>query len=148
MTPCDKSNSYSVTSNAFRKASQQLGSEYFNHYRPQRSCGKVMFSQASVILFTVGVCGRHPPADTPPADTPPRQTPPGRHPHCRHPCLGRHPSPPPPHSPSPWPDTPRADTPWVDPPGQTPPGRPPHRDGYCIILECILDHYCFVLNDI
>ena len=27
------------------------------YYRPQRSCGKVMFSQASVILFTGG-CGR------------------------------------------------------------------------------------------
>ena len=26
------------------------------NYRPQRSCGKVMFSQASVILFTGGVC--------------------------------------------------------------------------------------------
>ena len=26
-----------------------------HHYRPQRSCGKVMFSQASVILFTGGV---------------------------------------------------------------------------------------------
>ena len=42
-------------------------------YRPQRSCGKVMFSQASVILSTgEGVCGRHPPAKcmlgyTPPA---------------------------------------------------------------------------------
>ena len=38
-------------------------------YRPQCSCGKVMFSQVSVILFTggggVGVCGRHPWADTP-----------------------------------------------------------------------------------
>ena len=38
------------------------------HYRPQRSCGNVMFSQASVILFTGGVC----------------QTPPGRHPLVRH----------------------------------------------------------------
>ena len=49
----------------------------FSHfYRPQRSCGKVMFSQASVILFT-GVCVWQ----TPPwADTPP----PGRQP------LGRH----------------------------------------------------------
>ena len=46
-------------------------------YRPQRSCGKVMFSQASVILFTGGVWqtrhlsrhpppGRHPPGLTPP----------------------------------------------------------------------------------
>ena len=27
---------------------------WYNYYRPQRSCGKVMFSQASVILFTGG----------------------------------------------------------------------------------------------
>ena len=39
-----------------------------NFYRPQRSCGKVMFSQASVILFT----GRRGVAETPRADTPPR----------------------------------------------------------------------------
>ena len=38
-----------------------------SYYRPQRSCGKVMFPQASVILFTGGgaymaggVCGRRP----------------------------------------------------------------------------------------
>ena len=36
------------------------------HYRPQRSCGKVMFLHLSVILFTGGV-----------ADTPQEQTPPG-----------------------------------------------------------------------
>ena len=61
------------------------------YYRPQRSCGKVMFSQASVILFT----GRQTPppwADTPLADTP-----------------GRHP---PPSQTPPWTDT---------IPGQTPP---------------------------
>ena len=57
------------------------------YYRPQRSCGKVMFSQASVILSTRGqgvrvadtlwadtpqadTPSRHPQADTPPADTP------------------------------------------------------------------------------
>ena len=46
--------------------------------RPQHSCGKVMFSQASVILFTGGVYpsmhwGRHPPRQTPLpwADPPP-----------------------------------------------------------------------------
>ena len=65
-------------------------------YRLQRSCGKVMFSQASVILFTGGVSGRHPPGQTPPGrhslgrhtpvQTPPVQAsswadiPPGRHP--------------------------------------------------------------------
>ena len=73
------------------------------YYRPQRSCGKVMFSRVSVILFTGTVCipactG----ADTPHPADPPGQTypsmhwcrpPPGR---CRHPL---------------W-----ADTPWQTPP--------------------------------
>ena len=60
-------------------------------YRPQRSCGKVMFLHLSVILFP----GRHPPRQKPPLgrhppgrqplshhprQTPPRQTPPGRNP--------------------------------------------------------------------
>ena len=40
-------------------------------YRPQRSCGKVMFSQASVILSTGDV-----------AETPLDRHPPGRHPLC------------------------------------------------------------------
>ena len=42
------------------------------YYGPQCSCGKVMFSQASVVLFTGGCgvwqthpLGRHPPADIP-----------------------------------------------------------------------------------
>ena len=64
------------------------------YYRPQRSCGKVMFSQASVILSTGGgVCGRHPlgihphphpQADTPTlwADTPLGRQPPGQKPPC------------------------------------------------------------------
>ena len=54
-----------------------------NFYRPQRSCGKIMFSQASVILFTGGgvsdrplgqnPLSRHTPGQTPYpwADTPP-----------------------------------------------------------------------------
>ena len=76
-------------------------------YRPQRSCGKVMFSQASVILLTgegisaQGVCvwqtppGKHPPwADTPllsacwdthtPLPSACWDTPPGGH------CSGRY----------------------------------------------------------
>ena len=73
-----------------------------NYYRPQRSCGKVMFSQASVILFT-GECipactGADTPWQTPPwADTPqadtPLQTPmtataaDGMHPTGMHSCL-------------------------------------------------------------
>ena len=66
-------------------------------YRPQRSCGKVMFSQASVILFTGRVYsimhwGRHPPrANTPRATTPPADTSPtaedGKHPTGMHSCL-------------------------------------------------------------
>ena len=54
------------------------------YYLPQRSCGKVMFSQASVILFTGGGGV---------ADTTPRQTPPSPWvdtPLARDP-LGRHP---------------------------------------------------------
>ena len=43
-------------------------------YRPQRSCGKVMLSQASVILSTgEGVCGRLPPAQCMLGYTPPAQ---------------------------------------------------------------------------
>ena len=51
------------------------------YYRPQRSYGKVMFSQASLILFTKGV------SDTPQADNPPGQIPPGQTPP---PPPGRH----------------------------------------------------------
>ena len=40
----------------------------YHFYRPQRSCGKVMFLQLSVILFTGGSAtsplGRHPPRQT------------------------------------------------------------------------------------
>ena len=83
-------------------------------YRPQRSCGKLMFSQASVILFTGGVSAGHPPVRHPPGrhstgQTPTKQTA----------TLGRH-------------------TPWADiPPGRHPLGRnplgrhPPPADGYC-----------------
>ena len=53
-------------------------------YRPQRSWGKVIFSQACVILFTGGcMLGCPPGADTPPGvDTPPGS---------RHPSWSRHP---------------------------------------------------------
>ena len=59
---------------AFRSAS---------FYRPQRSCGKVMFLHLSVILFTEVAChtplGRHTtPWHTPPRQTPPRHIPPGQ----------------------------------------------------------------------
>ena len=61
----------------------------FYCYRPQRSCGKVMFSQASVILsMGGGVPGRHTPWADPPGQTPDTHpwvdTPSGKIP------LGRH----------------------------------------------------------
>ena len=63
-------------------------------YHPQRSCGKVMFSQVSDILYRgegEWVCVADTPGQTPPPGRhplgrhlsgrhPPRQTPPGRHP--------------------------------------------------------------------
>ena len=69
-----------------------------NIYHPQLSCGKVMSSQVSVILFTGGCV-----ADTPlpRSDTP----------------LGRHP----PKQTPPWTDTPGQRSPGRHPPGQTPP---------------------------
>ena len=76
-------------------------------YRLQHSCGKVIFSQASVILSTGGwgvwqtpLLGRHPP-QTPPEQTPPRAN-------------------------TPWEGPPRADTPLGRHSGaDTPPGRHP-----------------------
>ena len=67
------------------------GSVFINAtcYRPQHSCGKVMFLHVSVILFTgVCVCGRqiHPGRQTPPWQV---DTLVGRYP------MGRHPPPPP-----------------------------------------------------
>ena len=52
-----------------------------HYYRPQRSCGKVMFLHPSVILSTGGVWQTPPRQTPPPADPPPG----------RHPTLGRHP---------------------------------------------------------
>ena len=77
-----------------------MGSAYF--YRPQRSCGKVIFSQASV-SHSVHSGGVHPRAGTPPGQVHPRGrcTPWQVHP------LGRC-------------------TPWAG----TPPTPPPH-DGHC-----------------
>ena len=67
------------------KNKQILSPRYF--YRPQRSCGKVMFSQASVILFAGGV-SQHALGQNPPPD---------RHPPVKHrPHLGRQHRPPPP----------------------------------------------------
>ena len=89
-------------------------------YRPQRSCGKVIFSQASVShSVPTGVSGRHQPA-TPPS---PGQTSPlGRHLSSRHP-LGRHPL-------DRHPPLAGRHPPWANTPPH-PLGRPPQRDGHC-----------------
>ena len=90
-----------------------FGIRFRIHYRPQQSCGKVMFLHLSVILSTGGMsasvhAGIHTPHPPPPL---------GRHPH--------------------WTDTPHwqtapwADSPQADTPGQTPPSPPPKADGYC-----------------
>ena len=103
---------------------QTCGSVRFKtyFYRPQRSCGKVMFSQASVILFTLGCVSQHALGQTPPcpvhagihpkAETSWADTP-GRHPH------------PPSDTPNPQADTPQG--------RQTSPGRhPPGQEGVCL----------------
>ena len=92
-------------------------------YRPQRICGKVMFSQASVILSTGGgVSSRHPPrADTPPIQTPWTDTTwADNAPPRADTSLGR--QPPGRHLSGQTPHTGQTDTP---PPGQTPLGRHP-----------------------
>ena len=83
------------------------------NYRPQRSFGKVMFSQASVILFTGGCLpsarwDTHTPHSQE-AHLPPKST-----------TLGKH-------------------TPWeARPPGSTPPPRRPLQRAVRILLECFL----------
>ena len=98
-----------------RQGQHLWGSEYF--YRPQRSWGKVMFLQVSVILLTGGclpqcMLGYHYPPGT---DTPQKQTPPWT----RH-LLTRTPQSRQPH----WEQTPPGpETPWEQtPPDQTSPG--------------------------
>ena len=68
------------------------------NYRPQQSCGKVMFLHLSVILFTGGGLLHNRPGQTPPrqipwANTSPGQTLPGQTPPSRHPpaqCMLRY----------------------------------------------------------
>ena len=103
----------------------------FNYYRPQRSCDKVIFSQASVILSTGGAgcvsqngLGQTPP---PQADrgyvsqhtlgqTSPKRPPFGGQLRSERTPLGRHP----------WADTSQADTPQADTPrADTPQATPP-----------------------
>ena len=90
-----------------------------DYYRPQRSCGKVIFSQACVknsVQREGGVSqhslGQRPPLPSACWDTPPGQTPP---------TPGR-------HHPLPLADTPLGRPPQADPPGRHP---PPGADGYC-----------------
>ena len=97
----------------------------FCFYCPQSSCRKIMFSQASAILFTGGV------ADTPPGRHPPGQTPP---PWADTPSLGRHPLP--------------GQTPHLDRyplPGRHPPLRWLLQRTVRILLECILV-VCFIFR--
>ena len=129
-------------------------------YRPQHSCGKVMFLHLFVILFTGDVWQTPPQADTPPgqltpwadrcpseADTPSKEDTPGQTP-----SLDRHPIPldrphrqtPPGQTPS-WTDTPLGRHPlWVDTPWQIPPPtrRWPLQRMLRILLECILVLKC------
>ena len=88
-------------------------------YRLQRSCGKVMFSQAPVILFTREMC-TFPGQITPSGPTPPKQTPPWAD--------------------TTWAHTPSRHTPLLD--------NPYPRDGYCslqyIFLLSIVQIYFLV----
>ena len=54
---------------------------YGVYYRPQRSCGKVMFLHLSVILFTGGCLPQCMLGNTPLRADTPRQTPPWQTPH-------------------------------------------------------------------
>ena len=87
------------------------------HYRPQHSCGKVMFLHLSVILFTEGGFWQTPPQ----ADTPWTETASGRHPQTDTP-QGRQP-------------------PGRHPPGQTPLLRWPLQWTLRILLESILAEF-------
>ena len=108
------------------------------YYRLQRSCGKVIFSQASVSHSVHGGCGRHHAwADTPLADTPwadlPGQTPHQADTPRQIPPLGRHPQP---------------SACW-----DTRPPRQPLQRTVRILLECILvlkkkNLECFVAMEI
>ena len=101
-------------------------------YRPQRSWGKVMFSQASVILSRRGVSTRHPPgADTPRHQTPPPPGPdtPLRHKHTPPGADNSQEQTPPLEQTPPWSRYPLGP--------DTPPGRPLLR-AVRILLECIL----------
>ena len=67
------------STNAWLRLCLQVGHIHsIYYYRPQRTCGKVMFSQGSVILFTGG--GRHPPPEM-------ATTADGMHPTGMHSCL-------------------------------------------------------------
>ena len=103
-----------------------------NFYRPQRSWGKVMFLQASVILSTGGVPDQvHPPGPGTPLD---QVHPPGPD------------TPPPPdqvHPPPPHWDQVHPPGPGTHPPPvQSMLGDTVNAQAVCILLECNLVYYC------
>ena len=120
-------------------------------YRPQQSCGKVMFLHLSVILFMGGLCqgdppgwrlpGQRLPGQRPPLDKDPlEQRPPGQ----RHPWTETHPldrDPPPGQRPTPLdrdpPETSRTET--------SPPPYGSER-AVGILLECILVSHLLSLD--
>ena len=109
----------------------EVSDKYTYNYRPQRSCGKVMFSQACVknSVHGGGVCLSACWDTLPHADTTPQQTPP--------PQADTHPWADPFWEDTPWQVHPLRQTPqWADPsvdtlPGHPPPSRHPSPDGHC-----------------
>ena len=130
-------------------------SNFWIFNRPQRSCGKVMFSQASVILFTAGggICQGEPRTETPQTETPSTETPRQRPlPPDRDPSpQDRDPLPPQTETPSPKTETPspQTETPRTDPPWtETNPPSPfyGNEQAVRILLECILVAKCNVVS--
>ena len=104
----------------------------FVYYRPQRSCGKVMFLHVSVILFTRGrwVSIRETPLDRPP----PRR---------QRPTVYRKT----PRQRPPWTDTPQTETPWKETPlDRDPPTPYGNERAVRILLECILVFFIVCLH--
>ena len=114
-----------------RKCKGKCSLVFVMYYRPQRSCGKVMFLHLSVILFTGGRgCSVHAGIHTPLVRHPPGQTP-----WTEHPSLGWHPR----QTPLAWADNPTwAGTPIDRPSPPLPASRWLLLRTVRILLECIL----------